>query len=117
MKRIWNYRGADYRFDVSEKSCIKRITEALAVLSDGTLDAEYDAAQLSVRHCEMISDFFDTVFGCGKGREICGDVMSAEAYSAAYADFVMFVRREVADFCEISRRMEDALSQKCGADL
>lgn len=118
MKRIWSFGGKDYRFDVSESSCIEKITKALSVLSDNVTDDEQgDAARMSARHCKMISRFFDTVFGDGKGCEICGEVMSAEVYSAAYADFIMFVRREAAEFCEISRRMEDALSQKCGADI
>ncbi len=113
MNKIWNYGGNDYRFDISERECMEKINSALGSLREDVCMAEGEStAALIEGHCRMIASFFDTVFGEGSGRAICGDTESAEAYSAAYLDFIMFVSAEVNSFAAMSEKMGAAYAQR-----
>ncbi len=107
MNRIWNYNGREYRFDISEKACVERLSDALRTLREDVGAADSTAAAIE-KHCGMIAAFFDTVFGEGCGREICGAAESAEAYSEAYVDFIMFVNSEVNSFASLREEIETA---------
>ncbi len=109
MNHIWIYGGREYHFDVSECECVDKLTEAL-----GKLRGEADlldmggggTAEIIRRHCKMIAEFFDTVFGEGFGKEICGDELSAEEYSTAYIEFILFVNSQVEALANLRAAVE-----------
>ena len=112
MDHIWHYGGAEYYFDISEKICLSRITRALREMKD-TADSPDcsagDAAGEAERHCGAILAFFSTVLGEDASREICGT--GAEECSAAYVDFILFVRDEVESLAKIRSVLEGKLSE------
>ena len=114
MTRTWKYGDKEYYFDISERTCIEKITKALFDLKEDSDEVWNiaDAADEVSAHCEMIEHFFDTVLGDDVVSTLFGEGGGAEACSAAYADFIMFLKAEVDSFSEISSKMDRALSLK-----
>lgn len=71
---------------------MQRLTEALSSIKE---NPEKNAADNMEAHCCMIAEFFDTLFGEGAGVCICGNVMSAKAYSTAYLEFIAYIREQI----------------------
>ena len=114
MDHIWHWGGGECYFDVTEKVCIERITRALEDMksnSDGFDEAVRTAGDGAARHCEMIGAFFATVLGEEAAHEICGVGAGAEACSAAYVDFILFVRDEVESLARIRSSLEEKLEE------
>jgi len=111
MDHIWHWGGGEYYFDISEKDCLLRITTALEKMksaSDELDDSKTGAADVAALHCGMIAVFFRTVLG-DAAHEICTD--SAEDCSAAYVDFILFVRDEVEALAKIRGALEEKLEK------
>ena len=114
MDHIWHFGGGEYYFDITERDCIERITRALEDLkstSDSFDESENTASDGAARHCEIIGAFFETVFGESASRAICPVGSGAEACSAAYVDFILFVRDEVESLARIRSSLEEKLSE------
>ena len=112
MDHIWHWGDGEYYFDISEKVCIERITRALdemKTVSDGFDEAARTAGDVAALHCGMLRAFFATVLGEDASREICGIGAGAEACSAAYVDFILFVRNEVDSLSKIRASLEEKL--------
>ena len=110
MDHIWRFGGGEYYFDITERDCIERITRALEDLksnSDSFDESAMSASEGAARHCEIIGAFFETVFGESASREICPVGFGAEACSAAYVDFILFVRDEVESLSRIRSSLEE----------
>ena len=105
MDHIWHWGGGEYYFDITEKVCIERITRALEDMksnSDGFDEAVRTAGD---------GAFFATVLGEEAAHEICGVGAGAEACSAAYVDFILFVRDEVESLARIRSSLEEKLEE------
>ncbi|MBQ2726962.1 MAG: hypothetical protein IJF78_14765 [Clostridia bacterium] len=108
MEHIWNIGGREYFFDVSESETMNRLNGALASLCEDCTQPEGKEAGDTIRHhCTMIGRFFDSIFGEGAGRDICGERLSAEVYTMRYVDFIVFVNRQVEAFSAMCREIED----------
>lgn len=104
MMNAWHYSGGEYPFDISEAGCIQRLTEALASMKE---KPEGDAADQVESHCCMIAEFFDTLFGEGAGECICGRVMSGQAYSEAYLNFIAYIREQIDSLTRLRAETEE----------
>ena len=113
MNHIWRYGGGEYYFDITEKVCIERITRALEELksSSDSFDCGESAGDASSMHCNVIRAFFSTVLGEEAVREICGAGAGAEACSAAYVDFILFVKDGVDSLARIRASLEEKLEE------
>lgn len=114
MDHIWQRGDEGYYFDITEKVCIERITRALEELkssSDAFDDAVQTVSDASSRHCDMIRAFFSTVLGEEAACEICGAGAGAETCSAAYVDFILFVKDEVDSLARIRSALEEKLEE------
>lgn len=114
MDHIWKHGGGEHYFDISERSCLERITRALHDMKERSDEIEEEAESVSgaaSRHCEMIANFFDTVLGDGKAADILGETAGAEECSAAYVSFILFVRDEVDSLARLRAALEAKLEE------
>lgn len=109
MMSVWRYGGGEYPFDISEAGCMQRLTEALASIKE---NSEKSAADNMEAHCCMIAEFFDILFGEGAGVCICGSEMSAKAYSAAYLDFIAYLRAQIDSLSRLRTETEARYLQR-----
>jgi len=109
MEHIWNAGGREYYFDVSESESMNKLNNALAALCAecGEGDNNGSAGGAIEHHCSIIGRFFDSVFGEGAGKEICGERRSAEQYTMRYVEFIVFVNRQVEAFSAMCRDIEE----------
>lgn len=118
MERNWKYCGREYPFDISDSDCVRRMNNALAALREdyAEIEEKSDTVQAIDNQCEMIGEFFGTVFGDAQAKAICGERNSLEAYTTAYVEFIMFVNdqlEELAKFREaIEKRITERLSKR-----
>ena len=89
----FEYNGLSYDFDIRDAENSEKLEEAVDQLREaeksvpktGKLSAIYKAT------CEMLRNFFDTLFGEGEGVKICGERMHVTAHYDAYKAFLEFV--------------------------
>lgn len=111
MKTTWFYNERTYPFDISEVTCMERVTralEALRTVTAGQPGKEAPPYVALAEHCESIMAFFTTVFGKDAAAEICGGLKSGEKYTAAFFSFIFFVREQAAEI----QHMIDAAGEK-----
>lgn len=122
MKKIWNYGGREYDFDITEAGCVTRMAKALLQLKedaecwerrwfgqDGTPVSPNGAlldGTMIAEHCAEIRRFFDTLFGTGSGTAILGESNSAQACDEAYMDFLCFAQMQVDLFTRVREEVE-----------
>ncbi len=100
MNKIWEYRGREYPFDVTSDRCSFAVSHGLEELRSAL---EGDGEHPSV--CGVIGRFFDTIFGVGAGKLVCGENDSAEEHISAYISFIGFLCAQVDDFSRIREEL------------
>ena len=93
INNTFEYNGVSYEFDIRDAENSEKFENAVALMKvaeknmpkTGRISAIYKAS------CEMIGEFFDTIFGEGEGVKICGERLHVTAHYDAYKAFMDFV--------------------------
>ena len=100
----FEYNGQSYEFDVRDAENSEKLEDAIDQMREtekklpktGRLSAIYKA------NCQMIRDFFDTIFGEGAGVKICGERLHVTAHYDAYKAFIDFANPQRDDVMSYS---------------
>ncbi len=86
MMTVWQYGGGTYPFSVCDEGCISRLRLALDGLRNADTGEDEGQGQAYRR---MLENFFDTLFGVGTGKAVCG--RGEDAPSNAYLSFTEYL--------------------------
>ncbi len=104
MEHIWNYGGRGYECDILDYDRYSSLADSLDVLLAGLGELEEKAggdvgkaevASRLRRNCEIIEDFFASVFGVEAAMDICGGGGNILDYTSALASFFGYITDEI----------------------
>lgn len=117
----WKYNGAEYECDICDYDSYEKLDGALTKLMAEMrgIDEPENGVRATVgeklkRSCEVIGDFFASMFGQEAREKICGDRLNLLNHSGALADFLCYIESELQRLTESGEKLKNQLLSRIG---
>ncbi len=122
MEHKWNYNGSDFLCDICDCEVFEKLDSALQKLSgelssielSAAEDKKNDIASKLRKNCEVIEEFFKTLFGNDAAMAICGEKYNLINHTTSLASFLCYIEGEIGSLKAAGDEIKTQLCSRLG---